>query len=372
MDQKDFHDFLSGAKNGPIAILVFQLLQFASRLYRLVIALRNFCYRNRLFRTYRITPAGNRTSDKLQARVPVISVGNLTTGGTGKTPLVIWLASYLKQKKVKCAILTRGYKTAKGKLSDEPAILARNCPEAAVIVNPNRIAGAIKAVRSFDAETLIMDDGFQHRRLARDLDIVTIDAARPFGYGRLLPAGLLREPAAELKRADAVVITKCDQIPRYKLSRLKEKLRRYNGDIPIAETVHEPVCAKTIGAKKIMLAQLRAKNIFAFCGIANPSAFISTIKRLGFNLSGSEIFDDHHSYTRDDITEIFTQAALVNADLILTTEKDWSKTALPASAGNDIAFAYLAIELKFVGEQEQIIRLIENALAGKIQRNLES
>ncbi len=369
MDQKDFHNLLSGAKNNPVSALVLRLLRLGSWFYRAAIVVRNFCYRTRLFRTYRITPAGNPTSDKLQAGVPVISVGNLTTGGTGKTPLVIWLCDYLNEKNVKCAILTRGYKTAKGRLADEPAILARNCPEAAVIVNPDRVAGAIKAVRSFDAAVLIMDDGFQHRRLARDLDIVTIDAARPFGYGRLLPAGLLREPLAELKRADAVVITKCDQTARYKLSKLKKKLRLCNGDIPIAETVHEPICAKTIGAKRITLWQLRAKNIFAFCGIANPDAFITTIKRLRLNLAGSQIFDDHHNYTRDDITEIFAQATLVNADLILTTEKDWSKTALPASATSDIAFAYLVIKLNFVAEQEQITRLIENALAGTIQRN---
>jgi len=372
MNQKDFHNFLGGDEKNAVSALVLQLLRFVSVFYRAAVELRNFCYRTRLFRTYRITPAGEATSDKLQPGVPVISVGNLTTGGTGKTPLVVWLYGYLKNKNVKCAILSRGYKTAKGRLADEPAILARNCPEAAVIVEPDRVAGAIKAVKSFDAGVLIMDDGFQHRRLARDLDIVTIDATLPFGYGRLLPAGLLREPVTELKRADAVVITKCDQTARYKLNKLKEKLRRCNGGIPIAETVHEAICAKTIGAKEITLGRLRAKSIFAFCGIANPGAFLSTIKRLGLKLAGSETFDDHHRYTRDDIAKIFTQASLVNADLILTTEKDWSKTALPASARSDIAFAFLVIKLKFVGEEEQITRLIEKTLAGTIQRSFKS
>jgi tetraacyldisaccharide 4'-kinase len=188
----------------------------AARGYSLVVRLRNFLYSKRRLKIH--------TAD-----VPVISVGNITTGGTGKTPLVIWLCntiyqkSKIKNQKCGVAILTRGYKTrgtrdegpfdfAQGRrgTTDELAILAESCPQAKVIVNPDRAAAARRAV-GFCAKVLVMDDGFQHRRLRRDLDIVTIDATCPFGYGRLLPAGLLREPVASLRRADAAVVTRCDQ-----------------------------------------------------------------------------------------------------------------------------------------------------------------
>lgn len=366
MDQKRLHNLLGGTPKGPVSALLIHFLRLASWLYHVIVVMRNFCYSTGLLRAYSVTASGEVSSDKLQSAVPIISVGNITTGGTGKTPLVIWLCKRLQRKNLTCAILSRGYKTPKGKLSDEPAILARSCPDAKVIVAPDRIAGAVKATGSFGVRVLVMDDGFQHRRLARDLDIVTIDATLPFGYGRVLPAGLLREPLSTLKRADAAVVTRCDQIPPHKLDRIEEQLRRYNPNMIIARTIHAPLCAKAIGAKIITLEQLQSKNIFAFCGIGNPNGFIGTITKLGTNLVGSDVFDDHHQYTQKDIAGIFAQAALVNADLILTTEKDWNKTVLPASAGCDIDFAYLAVELKFISAKEQLTQLIESALAGKI------
>ena len=189
----------------------------------------------------------------------VISIGNITVGGTGKTPLVIWLCKFLQQKEIQCAVLTRGYKTRtqtrvtsdeRQATSDEPAILAESCPQAKIIVNPNRLEAAAEAVSKFGAKVLIMDDGFQHRRLHRDLDIVTIDGTCPFGYGKMLPAGLLREPVASLKRADAVVLTRCDQISQSKLCQIEEELQLINPDMIIAKSIHNPICVKSWPAKK--------------------------------------------------------------------------------------------------------------------------
>jgi len=205
---------------------------------------------------------------------------------------------------------------------DEPAILAESCPRARVIVNPDRVAGAIEAVNRFGAEVLIMDDGFQHRRLGRELDIVTVDATLPFGYGKMLPAGLLREPVSALKRADAVVITRCDQSSEAQLGRLEEKLRLANPDMVTARAIHKPICAKSAGDEEISIEELRNKEIFAFCGIGNPDGFLRTIKGVGANPSGWKIYNDHYHYTDKCLADIYEQARYMKADLILTTQKE--------------------------------------------------
>jgi tetraacyldisaccharide 4'-kinase len=350
---------ISGANSNIGAMILRLFLAVAARAYATVIWLRNFLYSIGWLKIY-------------SADVPVISVGNITAGGTGKTPLVIWLYNQIiqnskfKTQNYKCAILTRGYKAQKGKLSDEPVILAGSCPEVKIIVNADRVAGATQGVNKFGTKVLIMDDGFQHRRLARNLDIVTIDAMCPFGYGKMLPAGLLRESVAALKRVNAVVITRCDQIAKAELTQLEEKLQQVNPDMVIARSIHAPICAKALAGEEISIEELKGKKIFAFCGIGNPDAFLSTIAGFGSNMVGSKIYNDHYHYTNDDISDIYEEAIYLDADLILTTQKDWTKTALPTSTGKDIPFAYLVIELRFISGETEITQLIENVLAGKI------
>ncbi|MHC4418875.1 MAG: tetraacyldisaccharide 4'-kinase [Planctomycetota bacterium] len=348
-----FRKLISGKRTGLPAAFVRSLLAAAATVYSSVISLRNSLYSKGWSKTHTVD-------------VPVISVGNITVGGTGKTPLVIWLYGLLHKKSIRCAILTRGYKTLRDRLSDEPAIIAKSCHQAKVIINTDRLTAASRAIHKFDAQLLIMDDGFQHRRLARDLDIVTIDATQPFGYGKLLPAGLLREPPTALNRADAVVITRADQLVEYKLSQLENKLRSLNPDMIIARAIHDPITAKSIGNKEISTEQLKAKKIFAFCGIANPNAFLSTIKRCRLNLVGSKIYNDHYHYAGEDIATIYEQARHHKADLVLSTQKDWTKTALLAPVADDLTFAYLAVELKFLAGEDKFIRLIENTIQGKI------
>ena len=383
MNQERYRRLVSGASSGLAAAILRCLLEVVAWFYSIVSGLRNFFYSRGCLKTYRADAA-------------VISIGNITVGGTGKTPLVIWLFNKmtqdprLKTQDYKCAILTRGYKTTQDprlktqNYSDEPAILTESCPEARVIVNPNRVAGAAVAVDEFSTKVLIMDDGFQHRRLGRDLDIVTIDAMCPFGYGKIFPAGLLREPIAALKRADAVVITRCGQQGEAELSQLEDKLREVNPDMMIARSLHAPVCVKSIGNKEISIEELKGKKIFAFCGIGNPNAFLNTIRGLGcrrqrsyvpirHNLVGSKIYNDHHHYTNNDIADIYEEAEHLGADLILTTQKDWTKIIADCQSSivncQDILWAYLVIELKFIAGEDKLKRLIESALAGKIPRN---
>jgi tetraacyldisaccharide 4'-kinase len=368
-----YRNLISGRSTGLPAALLRFFMGVAATGYSLVVGLHNFLYSKRWLEIH--------TAD-----VPVISIGNITAGGTGKTPLVIWICRFLQNKNVPCAILTRGYKArgtrdegpfdvAQGRREtrDEPAILTESCPQAKVIVNPNRAEAAGEAVDKFGAKMLIMDDGFQHRRLHRDLDIVTIDATCPFGYGKLLPAGMLREPVASLRRADAAVLTRCDQISESELSRIEKKLQLINPNMVIAESVHNPICAKTVTGEKITIEQLKGKKIFAFCGIGNPDAFLNTIRNTGANLVGSEIYDDHYHYTNDCLADIYEQARYLNADLVLTTQKDYTQYAI-RNTQYEIPFAYLAVEIKFtVGStsspqagEDKLKQLIEDALAGKI------
>jgi tetraacyldisaccharide 4'-kinase len=369
LNQEFYRKLISGQNRGLSAVSLRFCLAFTAAGYSLIVRLRNFLYSKGWLKTHRVNAV-------------VFSIGNITAGGTGKTPLVIWLCNYLTQnsniktKNYGCAILTRGYKaTQNSKLKtqnygDEPAIIAEDCPQAKVIVNPDRVAGAIEAISKFGVNVLIMDDGFQHRRLARDIDVITIDARLPFGYGKLLPAGLLREPVTELKRANAVVISRCNQITEAKLIELEKKLQQINPNMIIAHSIHAPVCAKGIGNNEIGLEKLNGEKIFAFCGIGNPEAFLETIKDLGCELVGSNVYNDHHKYAESDIADICRRAESSKANLILTTQKDWAKIApfilKVQNSGLSIQLAYVKIELKFISGEEKLRVLIEKALSGKI------
>jgi len=391
LNQESYRKLISGHKAGLGAALLRLLLGVAAGGYSIAVRERNFLYSNGWLKSHR-------------ADAVVISIGNITVGGTGKTPLVVWLCkqiisdSKFQISNSQCAILTRGYKAAqdsRGKTQDyrdEPAILAESCPGVNVIVNPDRVAGAAEAINKFGAKVLIMDDGFQHRRLVRDLDIITIDGTQPFGYGRMLPAGLLREPIASLKRADAAVITRCDQITETELSQIEKKLEAINPNMIIARSIHSPAYVKypelhvtfrKVGIQKNSetmdscfrrndsIEHLKGKKIFAFCGIGNPDSFLNTIKSLSCDLVGEKVYNDHHHYTDGCLADICEQAECLKADLILTTQKDWTKIISDfrfqiSDFESSRPFAYIGIEIKFLAGEDKLRDLIEKTLAGKI------
>jgi len=362
LKQQTYRRFISGRSSGPGAAVLRFLLAIAATGYSLVVRMRNFLYSKGLLKAHPVNAV-------------VLCIGNITVGGTGKTPLVVWLCNLLSQN-YKCAILTRGYKATaqKGReFKDEIAILAESCPGAEVIVNPDRVAGAAKAIEKYTAKVLIMDDGFQHRRLGRDLDIVAIDATQPFGYSKILPAGLLREPVSSLKRADAVVLTRCDQATEAQLSELEQKLLAINPDMKIARSIHAPVYAISTNNHKISIEELKSKKVFAFCGIGNPDAYFKTVKDIGAELVGSEAYNDHYHYTDACLTEISKQAKESGADLVLTTQKDWTKVITNtefriSGSKSHPPFAYLAVEIKFLAGEDELTNLIKNILEGKISQ----
>ena len=349
MNQNFYRNLIAGANEGFGRSLLRFLLRLVSVAYKAVVGLRNFCYDKHLLRMISIG-------------VPVISVGNITTGGTGKTPLVIWLCGVLEKRSLKCAVLTRGYKASGAGFADEPVVLARSCPGANVVVNSDRARGAQKAIADFDADVLVMDDGFQHRRLRRDLDIVAVDATCPFGYGRVLPAGMLREPVRALRRADAVVITRYDQATAEQVEQLQKQIGQIAPAVTVAKAVHKHPYARANKGRIIGISELKDKSIFAFCGIGNPDAFMKRLREYELSVVGSKVYSDHHDYKDEDVSDIYEQARLLGANLILSTEKDWVKSTLLAPRDEDIIFAYLACELEFIDGVDKIEALIQKTV----------
>ena len=322
------------------ASLLRGLLYVASVPYGLAAGLRRRCYRAGLLPS---KPAG----------LPVISVGNVTAGGTGKTPMAAWAAGRLKQAGASCAILTRGYKSVAG-ISDEAELLARTtgCP---VIVNADRLAGAHRAARQ-GAQVLVMDDGFQHLRLRRDLDVVLIDATRPFGYGYCLPRGLLREPLTALADADAVVITHCDEAPAGDLEGIRRRLSKLSPRASVHLAAHRPVCVIGPDGRRQPAGTLAGRRVAAFCGIGNPRPFFDTLRRLGAELAVCKAFDDHVAYGAAELEQLRLVAARGNAELAITTQKDHVKLQ-GADLGRELW--QLAVEIEIVeGGEELAARMI--------------
>ncbi len=290
------------------------------------------------------------------AGVPVIAVGNITTGGTGKTPMVAWIVSQLQQMGAKPAVLMRGYKS-KGGLSDEAELLSQTAG-CNVIANPDRVKGAATAVAD-GANVLVMDDGFQHLKLKRDLDIVLIDATCPFGFGHVLPRGLLREPLRALSDADAIVITRCEAAEENELASLREKLAKLAPGTSLHEAVHQPLHFIGPGGEQHPLTAIDGRKVFELCGIGNPGAFIATLKNLGVRTVGRAILTDHVEYSPQVIEPIRDELAICQPELIVTTQKDYVK--IP-----DVEFAcdmwQLVVEMQLTCAAEKLVEKLRSVI----------
>ena len=239
-----------------------------------------------------------------QVDVPVVSVGNLTLGGTGKTPLVSWLAQWFHRRDVRVSIVSRGYGSNDGSLNDEARELAEKLPDIPHIQNPDRWKAARQAIAEYDAQLILLDDAFQHRRIARDLDLVVVDALEPFGFGHVFPRGLLREPECGLSRADVVVLSRANTVAA---QRRVELLRQVDALAPNrvwVESSHVPQELLSADGKITKLDQLANRPVAAFCGIGNPGGFRHTLADAQFKVVAFRTFSDHHDYTRSDIQSL--------------------------------------------------------------------
>jgi tetraacyldisaccharide 4'-kinase len=285
---------LSGEDRSLRASLLRGALRMAEPVYSGAMSARNSLYTSGIFR-----------SRKLPG--PTVSVGNLTTGGTGKTPMVRWLAEQFVAKKLRPAILMRGYRAEEtGGSSDEAQMLSQLLGDrAAVIANPNRVAGARQAMtEAKKPDVFLLDDAFQHRRVRRDFDLVLVNAAEPFGFGHVLPRGLLRESMHGLVRAHAVVVTRANLVTGDALQQVTTALRYWNNYIPIyiADHVHASLLPRE--GEKLAIDTLREKKFFAFSGVGSPASLKKQFESYGPTFAGLRAFPDHHAYTAADLEEM--------------------------------------------------------------------
>jgi len=291
---------------------------------------------------------------------PVVSVGNITAGGTGKTPMVAALADELRKMNRKPAVLIRGYKsTARG--SDEATLLSQQLGDIPIIVNRDRAAGASQVQRDHPSiDTLILDDGFQHRRLARDLDVVLIDAMNPWGFGRVLPRGLLREPLHGLNRADAVIVTRCDQVAPDALASIDQQIQVYHGGPVAAHVAHH--WSSIVDRNDQAVQTNQRQRVVAVCGIGNPTAFFDQVEA-AFACADKVALADHHDYVPADLKRLKHLCDAHNADAVITTEKDWVKLqSVVESAGFDRPIWRPQLTLGWIDGQDTVRNAIKQAL----------
>ncbi|HUU91421.1 MAG TPA: tetraacyldisaccharide 4'-kinase [Phycisphaerae bacterium] len=345
---------VSGRTQGVVASLARAGLWVLSGFYRLGLAVANVRWR---------LPGMVR-----RAPCPVISIGNLTVGGTGKTPMAACLADLVMQLGGAPLIVSRGYGGGEGQPNDEARELQRLCPDVPHVQDADRVRAIRRWAGRHPCDIAILDDGFQHRRCARDLDIVLIDALRPFGYGHLLPRGLLREPLSALRRADVVVITRADSLAAAALAALKVEVGRLvPGDTPVLLAEHRPIAIRLPDGSQRDLAWLAGREVAAACAIANPQAFRMTLEQLGAQVAPFNAFRDHHVYTHEELNRLMAGAEATGAKTLVTTGKDFVKWFPMIDTGRIVPCVEVAaveIALRVTGGEDVLRRRVAALLPG--------
>lgn len=356
-------DVIFGRREETPAVIYGAFLQGLSYLFDGLVRLRLWLYRHRILHDQ---PLG----------CLVVVVGNLTVGGTGKTPVVEKFARALADRGRRVAILSRGYKSKRPPLwrrawnalthtdeppprvvsdgtyvlldseqaGDEPYMLARNLPDVVVLVDKNRVKAGTYAIRRFGCDTLVLDDGFQYLPLKGRLNLVLVDKTNPFGNGRLLPRGILREPVRHLRRASYVFITKSngERDPE-----LEEIIQRHCPGVDVIECAHRPQYLQRLGvAERRPVDYLRGRRIGAFSGIATPESFEHFLRELGAELLMTQRYLDHYRYTPEDIDALFAEARAAGAECLVTTEKD--AVRVNETRAFPLPFYYLRLEIELI------------------------
>jgi len=359
-----------GADKDQPAGIVFLLavLKGLSVVFTAIVGLRYLLYRTGIMRRY---PLG----------IQVISIGNVTAGGTGKTPVTEIFARTLAAEGRKVAILSRGYRrkeapwwqrlftqviekplvVSDGKHvlldsetgGDEPYMLASNLPGVAVVVDRNRVKAGRYAIKRLGCDTIILDDGFQYQKLKHSIEVVLVDATNPFGNGNMLPRGVLREPVRNLKRADIIFLTKC----RGDVSSVREMIRRYNDTAEIVECNHMPRVLKDVWSREeYPLEWLRGKTLCTLSGIASPKGFENSLRHLGARVVWCERYADHHRYDASEVLYALNRTADMGADALVTTEKD--AVRFPRLETSPVRCLYLRIAIEILAGGESFTQII--------------
>ena len=344
------------------------ILKGISCIFAAIVALRYFLYRVGLKRRH---PLG----------IQVISIGNVTAGGTGKTPVTEIFARTLAAEGRKVAILSRGYRrkeapwwqrlftdvispplvVSDGKHvlldsatgGDEPYMLASNLPGVAVVVDRDRVKAGRYAIKRLGCDTIILDDGFQYQKLKHSIEVVLVDSTNPFGNGNMLPRGILREPVRHLKRADIIFLTKC----RGDVSAVVQEIRKYNKTAEIVECTHAPKSLKDVWSREeFPLTWLEGKTTCTLSGIASPKGFENSLRHLGAKVVWCERYADHHSYDSSEILYALNRTADMGADALVTTEKD--AVRFPRFETSPVRCLYLRIDIEILRGRESFQDII--------------
>lgn len=348
--KKILYQLATDQRNGAGASILKFFLWILSIVYGCLVNAREWLYKISFLKAYKIPK-------------PVVSVGNLTLGGVGKTPFVQWLSLSIQGKNHKPVILTRGFMNQPYEQSDEVQMLREKLSGVDILVGANRVDNAKKYLEKNTADIFILDDGFQHWRLKRDCDIVLVDAVNPFGNAQLIPRGILREPLSSLRRASVVVLTKTDQ-GQLNLKSLREQVAMLCPKALIAEAIHLPVGLSELRSGKVFgLSSIHQKKMASLCSIGDPRSFQNTLSNLGADLKENVSFEDHYVYRLEDVRKISENCLKNNLDIIVTTSKDAVKlkTLLP-SFDASISILVLDIKMSIVKGKEELLERIYRLL----------
>ncbi|MDD3886666.1 MAG: tetraacyldisaccharide 4'-kinase [Victivallaceae bacterium] len=371
-----FLELIAGNRRSRFDLILRDILFIASRFYRMVTQCRIWMYDNRVIRNHALGCL-------------VVSIGNLSCGGTGKTPVVEVFARTLSAQGRKVAILSRGYRSRKRSIwyklghmfrqpqmaippkvvsdghdlllesdfaGDEPYMLASNLRDVAVLVDKDRVKSGIYAIDHFGSDVIILDDGFQYLMLKPHINIVLVDSTDPFGNGHVLPRGILREPISNIRRADYIFLTKSDGSPR--LRHLKRFLRRHTSRAEIIECCHKPqyLVKMFSDGEQLPLTALKGTKVAALSAIARPESFEGFLEQLGAELVCKDHYADHHRYTRQEILDFINQAKAAGADMVVTTEKD--AVRIPHFDRCDVPMFYMRIQIDILSGKESFDQCI--------------
>ncbi|MBR4894768.1 MAG: tetraacyldisaccharide 4'-kinase [Kiritimatiellae bacterium] len=358
----------------PMRVLL-AFLKALSFLFAFVVSVRYLLYKSGILRRY---PLG----------IQVISIGNVTAGGTGKTPVTELFARTLAAKGRKVAILSRGYRrkeaswwqrmftqvidpplvVSDGKRvrldsavgGDEPYMLASNLPGVAVVVDRDRVKAGRYAIKRLGCDTIILDDGFQYQRLKHSVEVVLVDATNPFGNGNMLPRGILREPVRHLKRADIIFLTKC----RGDVSETIAEIRKYNKKAEIVKCSHSPKVLKDVWSREeFPLSWLEGKTVSTLSGIASPKGFENSLRHLGAKVVWCERYADHHRYDSSEILYALNRTADMGSDALVTTEKD--AVRFPRFETVPVKCLYLRIAIDILDGVENFKKMVDKICYSK-------
>jgi len=341
----EFRNLVSGRRRGVGATATRCLLRAAEVPYTFAVNWRNRRY-----------DRGRTTVHSVG--VPVVSVGNLTLGGTGKTPMVNWLARWFGERGTRVAIVSRGYGASAGKHNDEALELSQSLPDVPHVQNPDRVAAATRAIHEFESQLIVLDDGFQHRRLARDLDIVLLDALEPFGFDHVFPRGTLREPVAGLKRAQVVCLSRADVISAAERDAIRRRVAKIAPNAAWCELIHAASRLINSTGESRPLEALAGQRVAAFCGIGNPAGFQHTLAATGCQIASWREFPDHHKYSTPDLAALSDRVRNCGAAMVVCTQKDLVK--VPQQNLGGVPLWAVAIEMKFQAGRDAL----EAKLAG--------